>query len=99
STVQLRAKPGERLAGAGRRANEGGLALRDRRPSLLLRRARRTEGVAKPVANDRMEGIQRGHGRKVVTGRHWPPITSHCYIATGCVNVRRSDAPSGRQPS
>ena len=47
---------GERLARAGRRADQHVLAGRDRRPRLRLRRRRRLERALEPVADQRGEG-------------------------------------------
>ena len=80
--IQLPQKCRERLAGARRRENEGVLTLGDRRPSFLLRRAGRAQGLTKPFADQRMEAAKRGGqapsviGWEVVT-RKLPPAGRH----------------------
>ena len=54
--VEARQERGERLARAGRRGDQHVLAGADARPAIALRRGRRTEAVAKPAADKRMEG-------------------------------------------
>ena len=54
--VEARQERGERLARAGRRCDQHILARADPRPTIALRRGRRTEAIAKPSGDERMEG-------------------------------------------
>ncbi len=57
--VEAPEERGERLARAGRGADQDVLAGRDRRPRLRLRRGRRFEGVGEPVTDEWGEGAER----------------------------------------
>ena len=61
---------GERLAGTGRRGDEGVVARRDRRPSLLLGLGGRGKAAREPVGDGRVEAVEhRGSGRSHVHDR------------------------------
>ena len=61
--IEARQERGQRLAGAGRRENQRGLAAGNRRPALPLRAGRRLERAAEPGGDRRLKQIEdvRGH--------------------------------------
>src|SRR5678810_817666 len=62
--VQLPQERGERLARPCRREDQSARAARDRRPAFTLRRARVTQRLAKPGADDRVERLERGRNAR-----------------------------------